>query len=356
LAVRRMDMSNYGGYECHRFVAETYDLVPAYANRADTDFYLQYCKAAGRVLELGCGTGRVLLPAARAGVRTTGIDLSEYMLDILRRKLADEEASVAERVNLIQGNVTEFDLKERFELVIIPFRVLQHLLTVEEQIDCLTRVHRHLTDDGLLVFDVFQVNFDYLLGPQVGEEREDVPEYGLPDGRLLRRTGRVAEVHRAEQYSDVELIHYLTDRNGHTERLVQAFPMRWFFPFEMEHLLTRCGLRVRDLFGDFDGSPLRDDSPEMIFVADKTSPAATARSAVALMQGTASQVVIDLELERRGTDADFLNVLTLQRYPVIQKVLGENVSLHKEVVVPFEGIKGLGQRRWQLVNLGELLG
>jgi hypothetical protein len=65
------------------------------------------------------------------------------------------------------------------------------------------------------------------------------------------------------------MIHYVTHADGHTERLVQAFPFRYFFRYEAEHLLARCGFRVIELFGAFDRSPLRDNSPEMIYVAEK---------------------------------------------------------------------------------------
>jgi hypothetical protein len=71
----------------------------------------------------------------------------------------------------------------------------------------------------------------------------------------------------------VEIIHYVTYPDGRTERLVQAFPFRYFFRYEVEHLLARCGFRVIDLFGSFDRSPLQDNSPEMIFVAAKCAHA-----------------------------------------------------------------------------------
>ena len=89
------------------------------------------------------------------------------------------------------------------------------------------------------------------------------------------------EVHRAEQFSDVELIYYITDANGRTERLVQGFPMRYFFRYEVEHLLARCGFSIVDVFGDCDKSPLGDNSPEMIFVARKAESMAVVTSATA---------------------------------------------------------------------------
>src|SRR6266852_3355920 len=79
----------------------------------------------------------------------------------------------------------------------------------------------------------------------------------------------VVAFHRAEQRNDVEMIYYVTHPGGRQERLVFAFTIRYFFRYEVEHLLARCGFRVAALYGDFDRSPLVDTSPEMIFVAER---------------------------------------------------------------------------------------
>lgn len=264
------DMSSHGGYEDQPLLAELYDLVPGYAERADRDFYLDLCKETeGSILELGCGSGRILLPIAQAGCRITGIDISKHMLAQCRRKLQLLPPDLQNRVRLVESDIVEFDLAEAFQSAIIPFRVLQHLIDVADQLSCLRNVNRHLALEGKLIFDVFQVNLEYINDPRSIEEREDVAQYELPDGTRLRRTSRLAALHRAEQYNDVEMIYYLTRTAGTTERIVQAFPFRYFFRYEIEHLLDRCGFRVVELFGDFDKSPLTDDSPEMIFVAKK---------------------------------------------------------------------------------------
>jgi hypothetical protein len=96
------------------------------------------------------------------------------------------------------------------------------------------------------------------------EEVEDTTEIILPDGRRVRRAYRVVRKRPAEQCNDIELIYYLDRR-----RIVQSFPMRYFFRFELEHLLARSGFKVTALYGAFDRSPLGDNSPEMIFTATR---------------------------------------------------------------------------------------
>ena len=257
-------------YEDTPLLAELYDRVPVYQKRPDVDFYVKACLEHGqKILELGCGTGRVLMRLAEVGADITGLDISDHMLSVCRGKLERKEKNIQNRVRLIRGDMTDFILDETFDVVIIPFRAFQHLLTVPDQLACLDSVKRHLVEEGKLIFDIFQVDLDRLNNPRYLEETEDFPEYELPDGRRLRRTSRIAAFHLAGQYNDVELIYYLTGRDGASERIVHAFPFRYFFRYEMEHLLERGGFKIVNLFGDFDKSPLTDSSPEMIFIAEK---------------------------------------------------------------------------------------
>ena len=263
-------MSRFGGYEDQPFVAELYDFIPQYASRGDIDFHLDLARSAGgKVLELGCGTGRVLVPIAAAGYQIVGLDLSEHMLAKCREGVQSQPPEVQERVRVVQGNMVEIELRETFSLVTAPFRPFQHLISVDEQPGCLRCLNRHLEKGGKLVLDLFQVAPRRMHDPAFVEEWEDVPEVELPDGRKLRRTSRTLAFHRAEQYNDVEMAYYVTHRDGRTERLVQAFPFRYFFRYEVEHLLARGGFKVAGLYGNFDKSPLADDSPEMLFVAER---------------------------------------------------------------------------------------
>ena len=265
-------MSQPARYADTAGLAELYDLVPAYSQRQDVAFYVDTCRAhGGKVLELGCGTGRTLLPIAAAGLTVVGLDLSEHMLARCRDKVAVQPQDVQARIRLVRARMTEFGLDDTFATVIIPFRPFQHLIAVEDQLACLRCVKAHLATGGRLVFDCFQVNLRKITDPQRTEETEDLPEFGLPDGRRLRRCNRIAATHPAQQYNDVEIIYYLTDAAGLTQRVVHRFPFRYFFRYELEHLLARAGFEAEHVYGDFDRSPLGDASPEMIHVARKAA-------------------------------------------------------------------------------------
>jgi ubiquinone/menaquinone biosynthesis C-methylase UbiE len=248
------------------FIAEYYDASPIVRNRGDLDFYVDSAKEFGDpVLELGCGSGRVTLAVAQAGLAITGLDLSRKMLAQAEEKLDKLPAETRSRVNLLQGNMTNFDLGERFRLAIIPFRPFQHLLDVQQQLDCLKCVHRHLEPAGRLALDFFQTDARRMHDPEFLKERQ-AAEYEMSGGRKVRLTERVTAFHRAEQRNDVEMVYHVTHADGRQEQLTMAFPFRYFFRYEVEHLLARGGFHVEETFGDFDRSPLRDNSPEMIFL------------------------------------------------------------------------------------------
>lgn len=256
------------GYE-DAFVAEFYDATWIVQQRADMDFYVDCAKTYGDpVLELGCGTGRVLLRLAEAGHRVCGLDLSPHMLARCREKLSHLPTEVQRRVRLVVGDMTAFELGEKFSLIIIPFRPFQHLLAVEDQLACLINAKRHLAPDGRLVFDLFQTDARRMHDPAFLEERPVPGEVTLDNGSVVRVRERTITFHRAIQCNDVELIYCVTHPDGRVERFPNPFRIRYFFRYEVEHLLARAGLRVAKLFGDFTRAPLRDDSPDMIFVAE----------------------------------------------------------------------------------------
>jgi SAM-dependent methyltransferase len=259
-----------GGYDTYRFVAEFYDHVAPYRDRADVDFFVGMAvRTGGPVLEIGCGTGRVLIPTARRGFEIVGLDLSRRMLDICREKLRDEPDDVSSRVELVHGDMRDFDLGRSFALVTAPFRPFQHLVTVDDQIRCLHAVRRHIADGGLLVLDIFDPHLPMLIQDS-GEEFGDEPETVLPDGRRVVRKHRIVKRDTVSQVSDCEIIYYVTHADGRTERLVHGFQMRHIFRFEAEHLLARCGFETESLYGGYDGSPVGSKTPgELIFVARK---------------------------------------------------------------------------------------
>ena len=259
-----------GGYDEYSFVAEFYDSVVPHRERQDVAFFVEMAReAAGPVLEIGCGTGRVLIPTARGGLEIVGLDSSSMMLAVCREKLTLEPDEVQSRVKLAKGDMRRFDLNRRFQLVTMPFRPFQHLLTVEDQMDCLTCVHKHLVDEGKFVLDVFNPSLPHLAGKEdIRNLLGDEAQFMMPDGRRVRRDHRLVSRDWLNQVQDLELIYEVGHPDGREERLVHRLRMRYLFRFEAEHLLARCGFQVEALYADYDKSPYGSKYPgELIFVA-----------------------------------------------------------------------------------------
>jgi SAM-dependent methyltransferase len=262
------------GYDLASFIPEFYDHVVPYATRPDVRFYVEAAREfGGPVLELGCGTGRVLVPTARAGIEIVGLDRSVGMLEACRRRLRTEPAELGGRISLHHRDMRDFDLGRTFRLVTIPFRPFQHLLTMEDQLACLSAIRRHLAKDGRLIFDVFNPSIHNLAEPADGAETDEEPAFTLPDGRTVVRRHRMVHRDLIQQVNTGELVYYVTHPSGRQERLVHPFQMRCIFRFEAEHLLARAGFTVDQVYSDFARSPYGSCYPgDLIFVARPIAP------------------------------------------------------------------------------------
>jgi SAM-dependent methyltransferase len=260
------------GYQEYALIADLYDHVGLYRDRPDVRFYVEAATAAGSpVLEVGCGTGRILIPTARAGVEIVGLDLSPHMLAECRRRLQEEPEAVRARVRLVEADMRDFDLGSRFTLATIPFRPFQHLITVEDQLSCLASIRRHLVDDGVLILDLFNPSLDFLVNRPVGEELDEEPPFTTTDGRRVIRRQKTVRIDRFQQVGHYELIYYVSHPDGRQERLVQAFPLRYVFRFEAEHLLARAGFTLEHVYADYDKSPYGSKYPgELLMVARRS--------------------------------------------------------------------------------------
>jgi SAM-dependent methyltransferase len=240
---------------------ELYDAVHA-PYRADIDFYVRAAQAArGAVLEAACGTGRVLLPTLEAGVDIEGFDREPKMLDVLKRKAQALGLSPC----VYAADLREFALPRRYALVTIPLRSFQHLLTTEDQLEALGRLHDHLEPGGRLLFNVFCPSWEFIQEHD-GEPhpiRELAhPETGLPVALYdTRRYDRVHQIVSIER----EVVADPGGHAAHTQRY--AFALRWTFRFEMELLLEAAGFERWQVTGGFDGGPAAQDGEEMVWTA-----------------------------------------------------------------------------------------
>jgi len=242
-----------------------YDLSPTYAQRDDVPFYLDYAaNADGAVLELGCGTGRILIPIADKGIDIVGLDSSAAMLEICRKKLAHQSHPVRNRARLVLADMAHFSFRRQFALIIVPFRTFQHLLSSDRQLSCLQCVRQHLAPGGRFILDIFDPNYQMLTGPFPSEWVTDFDVTSGDGTRLIRRS-RILDHDKYRQIQHCQFAFELhrADDSIQTKRL--QFPIRCIFRAEASHLLARAGLVVEHLFGDYDRRAYQPDR-DLIFV------------------------------------------------------------------------------------------
>jgi ubiquinone/menaquinone biosynthesis C-methylase UbiE len=255
--------------EYDRLDADYYDYYST-GLEGDVEFYVAEAQKAGSpVLELGCGTGRITFPIAQAGVSIVGLDLSPSMLEVARRKLAALDLEVQSRVKLVAGDMRDFSFDQRFNLIIIPYRAFMYMYTVEDQRQALTCIREHLTANGRLIFNIFDPRLDIIVGhfSPLGAAFKMVSEFIHPE------TGRRVVVWDTRQYDPETqmIIQYFIfedlDESGVvvSKRYV-PLNLRYFYRFEMQHLLELCGYRLEALYGDFQRGPFRYGG-EQIWVA-----------------------------------------------------------------------------------------
>lgn len=242
---------------------ELYDLVLG-GYREDLEFYVSHARAAtGRVLELACGTGRVLLPTLEAGVAIEGLDLQPQMI----ARLHANAARLGVTAHATVGDMRDFTLPHHYALVTIPFNAFVHNLTVDDQLATLRACRTHLEDGGSLVFDVMAPGPGLLAEPDgvpVLELETPHPETGLP---LRLYDTRHKDVLAQRQHSAIEIRETLADGGTRSHRFETV--VRWVFKPEMELLLSLAGFRRWTFAGDFEARPPGPDDSLLVVQAWK---------------------------------------------------------------------------------------
>jgi SAM-dependent methyltransferase len=236
----------------------------------DIELYLRLAEVVGDpILELGCGTGRVLAPLAAAGHRITGIDRSRAMLDRARATLQTQAGSLLRRVTLAEGSMTEAERAPGgpFGLVIYSLNGLMHVSTMAGQRAALESARRALDPRGMLVIDVLNPTPELLTTLDGRVQHEG--SWRESEGTVIDRFS--AQTHdSAEQRIDTELWYDLTDLKGHIRRVRSGFPMRYLVASELTLLLEVSGFVEWQRYGSYDLDPFDDRSDRLIVTAEVT--------------------------------------------------------------------------------------
>ncbi len=244
-------------------IAPFYDLEHAHFDE-DLDLYTNFAELCGSpVLELACGSGRLLVPLARQGYELTGVDSSGRMLELAHEAL--EQAGVAARCKLVQESMSTLHLGQQFRLAFIALGSFGHVSTRQEQRQTLAVVRDHLTTGGKFILDISNEDARYM---------EHLSGQMLHQGTWQREDGAFLS-HMVSPASSLtkhllELTHFYEEhRQGEAvQRTVITTHLYLFERNEVELLLEEAGFSINDVYGDYELSPFEHDSPRMIFIAE----------------------------------------------------------------------------------------
>lgn len=235
---------------------------------ADIPLYLDFARrTGGPVLEVACGTGRLMVPLLEQGLRVVGVDNSGPMLERARQVIG--RAGLASRATLHEADVRQLDLRERFRLAILGLDSFGLLPTIDDQVDALVRIRRHLEPDGLLVLDLSNGNGrgaeppDELVLQHAGTD----PETGRP---LSKWTARGTD--HAEQVDSYTYFYDEIQVDGSVRRSTTTLNLRYFGRFELELLLERAGFASEAFYGSYDLAPFAMGCERLIAVATPADP------------------------------------------------------------------------------------
>jgi ubiquinone/menaquinone biosynthesis C-methylase UbiE len=244
--------------------AAVYDLFYADFDD-DLEMYLGFAdRTGGAILEIGSGTGRVSIALAGEEHRATGVELSDEMISIARKKIG--ASGLSNQVNLIQADMRRFTLNDHFGLVIVPLNTFLHNITLDDQLSTLNSIKKHLTPNGLLVLDCF------LPDPANADDHRLVLQRSVID-RATESTAQLflsRTTDWANQRQDITYFIDQTDRSGQVQRTVFSTSFRFIYRNEMQLLLKQGGFDLKEVYGSYELDPFDAASDKMIVVAAPT--------------------------------------------------------------------------------------
>jgi len=234
----------------------------------DIPFYIEYAhQYQSPILELACGTGRLIIPLAKAGLDIYGVDLSNNMLEVCRKAI--HQKPFEHRVHLFLADMVRFNLPRKdFHLAFIALRSFMHLLSKIDQLDCLQRVYDHLQPQGKFIISVIAPDPEKL-----AQSPSDVftvrHEFDLPNGHHVLRKERLVQHDRVNQVRHFEFKFQEFNTAGRLVReRVVPLKTRYLFRHELHLLLETVGFQITEVYRDYNKNPF-DGTGEMIIVAHR---------------------------------------------------------------------------------------
>jgi ubiquinone/menaquinone biosynthesis C-methylase UbiE len=220
----------------------------------DISFYKTFIQDGCRILDVGCGTGRVAMALAHLPIEVTGIDYSQEMLNIFQEKLSKHPLEISSKIEIHCYDMTDFKLNDKFDLIIFPFRVFQVLQTTEQKGKCLETIKRHLAPEGKIIINVFNPNLK-LLANFTGLKKMD---YSYYDDKLRLEVTRYSQgewVNFDKKTLSSKYIFETKDSDGNISIIEDRIQLGFLNKTEMDQLFIQNQLKIENLYSWWDFTP-----------------------------------------------------------------------------------------------------
>ncbi len=252
-------MSEYIKYDQ---IADIYDTFVR--TQLDIPFFLnEASQTKGELLELMCGTGRVSVPLAEAGVRLTCVDRSSEMLTVLRNKLDRRKLSA----KTLQMDVRELKLSQQYDLIIIPFHSFAELLSPEDQRKTLTQIYGLLSETGRFICTLHNPSVRL---KSVDGNLKFLNKTNLDRDRTLI-TSIIQNFEPSKQIvTGLEFFEIYNDRGFLESKRMLEFNFHLLSKNDFQESIETIGFKVAALYGDYSYSPFQEKtSPFTIWILKK---------------------------------------------------------------------------------------
>jgi ubiquinone/menaquinone biosynthesis C-methylase UbiE len=252
----------------HGFGAEIYDLWwPEGSVGGDESFYKELLRRqGGNSLEVGCGTGRILLPLLRENFELDGLDYSNDMLNICRDKLKQLNLSA----DLYQSPMQDFNISKKYNNIYVPFHSFMIVSDRSEALQALKCFFKHLKQKGQLIISLFVPKYQSLsLYAEDQDKWRHCKEVNLEDGKKIIISDNVRNFH-LEQIKRVRYCFEVFDGEKPIDTYIQEMNIRWYFLYEFQLMLENVGFKDITVYGDFTFESLAAHHREMTFLCYKS--------------------------------------------------------------------------------------
>lgn len=233
--------------------AEFYDAIQGEFQR-DIQFYLNKIgRDPLKILELGSGTGRIAIPLAKAGHTVYALDNSDDMHNILMAKVPTE---LKDRIIPIKASMTDFNIDDRFDYVILGLNTIFALAEEDDRIRCFKLVRKHLKEEGRFLIDLM------LPSPEDLKNTKGKYELSVLEGEEGKKCLSVV-FNRYDVKRQIMILNFLSidvEPDGKAKFFITPAVEYYPSPGEMKLLLCNSGFEIESFWCDYEGTPFEDDA------------------------------------------------------------------------------------------------